>query len=169
MAILFGHCGRHLDAYLDGQLSPKARRRVAQHLSRCETCYADYARRRDLRNELQNTLPLIGTLDQRADFTRMWHSIRTELPRGDRRRYQLQARYGLVVAMLLIMLLVPFTMGHRDLPILLPSRPAPDSTEELGTPTQPVAMATVAVSVTQGHENENATQLPTVPEPSNGN
>jgi anti-sigma factor RsiW len=167
MTIMFGHCRGSLDAYLDGQLTPKARRRVAQHISRCETCYADYARRRDLRDELQRTMPLIGA-DQ-PDFKRMWHAIRVELPRDDRRRTQ--ARYGLAALMLMLSLLIPFTMGHRDIPMVLPSRPAPDSTLEQGTPSQrePVAVATIVVSVTQGHEKEAATQLPTVPEPEHGN
>lgn len=157
------YCQAHLDGYLDGQLTPKARRRVAEHLARCESCYVEYVRRRDLHGELQRTLPLVGQR-QMPDFARTWQAIRVELPHPTYERRRDQARYGLAAVMVMLVLLLPFTMGHRDLP-LLPPRPAPDSTVKSGTPAhlEPIAIATVAV--TQRHDDHTATELPTVPEP----
>jgi anti-sigma factor RsiW len=155
----------HLDAYLDGNLTPKARKRVAQHIGNCEACYAEYARRRDFRNELQRTLPLVGQRQNTIDFDQVWDAIRVELPLSTRRRTH--ARYGLVALMFMLVLMLPFTMGHRAIPMTLPPHPAPDTNEQNTTPaqTETVAVATVVVSVTEGHNAEAATKLPTVPEP----
>lgn len=160
------HCQAHLDAYLDRQLTPKARRRVGQHIARCETCYAEYVRRRDLRDELKRTLPLVGQ-HSAPNFARTWQAVRRDLPHPTYERRRDQARFGLAALMVMLILLLPFTMRHRDLPLILPPRPAPDVSQQGSTPaqTEPVAFATVAASVTQGHESKAATQLPTVPEP----
>ena len=158
------HCQAQLDAYLDGQLTAKARRRVGQHISRCESCYAEYVRRRDLRNDLQQTLPLVGQRNA-PDFARVWQRVRRELPNPTYERRRYQARFGLAALMVMLILMLPFMMGHRDLPMILPPRPAPDLTQQGGTPPQIVPIATVAVSVIQGHETQAATELPTVPEP----
>lgn len=162
------HCQAHIDAYLDNQLSPRARRRINRHLDECADCYAFYAQCRDLRGELQRSLPLVGhTTRQQPDFALMWTAIHAELPPApstlDRERQGY--RYGLVAVMFMLMLLLPFTMGHRDIPMIMPSPPAPDS-QENSTParTQPVAIATVSASVTESHIKP-ATLLPTVPEP----
>lgn len=160
------YCQAHLQAYIDGELSPKARRRISQHLDRCTACYNVYAQRRDLSRELQQAIPLVG---QRGapNFKQMWGAIQAELPQPQPRHFH--ARYGLALLAFTLMLIVPFTMGHRDISRMPPSPPAPELLEKRETPdvTEPVALATVTASITVESELRPATLLPTVPEPRN--
>jgi uncharacterized C2H2 Zn-finger protein len=160
------YCKAHLQAYIDGELTPKSRRRISQHLDRCPACYSAYAQRRDFSRELQQAIPLVG---QRGapDFKQMWGAIQAELPQPQPRFYQ--ARYGLALLAFTLMLIVPFTMGHRDISRMPPSPPAPELLTKHETPdvTEPVAYATVAASITVASEFKPVTLLPTVPEPRN--
>lgn len=158
------YCQAHLQAYMDGELSPKVRRRVSQHLDRCPACYNVYAQRRDFSRELQQTLPLVGQ-QYAPNFKKMWGAIQSELPQPQPRMYQ--ARYGLALLAFTLMLIVPFTMGHRDMSRMPPSPPAPDLLRETPDVTEPVAVATIAASITVESELRPATLLPTVPEPRN--
>jgi len=158
------YCQAHLQAYIDGELSPKARRRVSQHLDRCPTCYNAYSQRRDFSRELQQAIPLVGQ-GGTPHFKQMWGAIQAELPQPQPRLYQ--ARYGLVLLAFALMLIVPFTMGHRKISLTPPSPPAPELLAKYETPdvTEPVMIATIAASITVESEQKSATQLPTVPEP----
>jgi hypothetical protein len=161
------YCQSKIDAYLDSELSPKARRRVVQHLDRCITCYTLYVQRRDLKRELQRALPLIGQRDA-PDFKQMWGTIRSELPHPEaHQRHFLHARYGFVVLAMMLMLVLPLTMAHRDIPLILPSQPAAQSVLMRETPdvTEPFAMATAVASLTVESEYTPATSLPIVAEP----
>lgn len=162
------YCRAHLQAYIDGELSPKARRRIAQHVDRCPTCYNAYILRRDFSRELQQTLPLVG---QRGapDFKQMWGAVQAELPRPAVQPRLYQARYGLALLAFTMMLIMPLTMGHRDISLSPPSPPAPQLLAKYETPdvTEPVAIATVAASLTVESQFKSATLVPTVPEPHN--
>jgi anti-sigma factor RsiW len=158
------YCRAHLQAYIDGELSLKSRRRVSQHLDRCPACYSIYVQQRDLSRELRQSIPMVG---QRGvpDFKQMWGAIQAELPQPQPRLNQ--ARYGLALLAFTLMLIVPFTMGHRDISLMPPSPPAPQLLEKHETPdvTEPAAVATAAASITVESEMKPATLLPTVPEP----
>lgn len=160
------YCQAHLQAYIDGELSPKARRRIAQHIDRCPACYNAYIQRRDFSRELQQAIPLVG---QRGgpDFKQMWGAVQAELPQSQPRLYQ--ARYGMALLAFALMLIVPFTMGHRDISLSPPPPPAPELWAMRETPdvTEPVALATVVASHTVESQVTSATVLPTVPEPHN--
>ena len=153
---------RQIDSYLDKTLNVRARRRLARHLDVCAACYRAYAQRRNLRRDLQGAVVLVGTHYQ-PDFDRMWAAIRTELPQP---HYQTPFRYGLAVLMLLLALLVPFTMGNRDLVRTLPEQPKPQLDPATETPigSQMVAAATLVAPATQAKPFILATP-PTLPEP----
>jgi anti-sigma factor RsiW len=159
-------CRTQLQSYIDGELSLKARVRISRHLDRCPVCYNLYAQKRDFSRELQQVMPLVG---QRGapDFTKMWDAIQSEIPQPQPRFYQ--ARYGLALLAFTLMLIMPFTMEHRDVSLTPPSPPAPALLAQHETPdvTEPVAVATVAASLTVESEFKSVTQLPTVPEPHN--
>src|SRR5436190_927022 len=103
------YCQAHLQAYIDGELSPKARRRIAQHIDRCPACYHTYIQQRDFSRELQQEIPLVGQRNA-PDFKQMWGAVQAELPQSQPRLYQ--ARYGMALLAFTLMLVVPFTMGH---------------------------------------------------------
>lgn len=153
---------RQIDAYLDKRLSPRARRRLARHIDECPACYRAYVQRRELRRELQAGVPLLGRHHQ-PDFDRMWEAVRAELPQP---RHQVSFRYGLAALMLLLALLVPFTMGNRDLMHALPDQPEPNADFITETPPggQAIAAATLAAPNTYENDLELATP-PTLPEP----
>lgn len=150
----------NFDAFLDGTLAPRARRRIARHLDACPACYEAYSRRRDLRRDLQQTIPLVGR-NHTPDFERMWNAVRVEIPRPQSRRTQY--RYGFAALLLLLALLVPFTMGNHELTRAVPVPPVPAievSTETPASADAPELVATVAASSTAPN---NAP--PTLPEP----
>jgi len=154
---------RQIDAYLDKRLSPRARRRLARHIDDCPGCYRAYAQRRDLRRDLQANVPLVGR-HHNPDFDRMWGTIQAELPQP---RYpQMSFRYGLAALMLLLALVVPFTMGNRDLAHTPPDQPQPYTDIATETPPggQAIAAATLAAPATHESDLELATP-PTLPEP----
>jgi anti-sigma factor RsiW len=153
---------RQIDAYLDKTLNMRARRRLARHIDECPSCYRAYAQRRDLRRDLESAVSLVGRHHE-PDFDRMWGTIRAELPQP---RYQTQFRYGLVGLMLLLALLVPFTMGNRDLARHVPDQPKPHTDPATETPvaSQLVAAATEVAPATQAQDLVLETP-PTLPEP----
>ena len=130
------YCRAHLDAYAAGELAPPARRRVAAHLDHCAACYAVYAQRREVVRELQRSLPLLGYANP-PDFGQVWLKVQRELPRGSGHSMQ----YGLAALLLLVLLLVPFTMGHRDIAAALPTQPAPHQLDGDQTPARAPARA----------------------------
>jgi len=172
MALNFLMCRfvqRNLDAFLDGRLSPRARRRLAHHIDTCSACYRVYAQQRDLRRELHAALPLAGH-DHRPDFDRMWGAIRAELPRPQPR--QTQFRYGLVALVLLLTLLTPLTMGNHELTRPVPSQPAPHPDAATETPErtgEPAALSTAVASSATLSVHAQGTTPPTLPEPEQNN
>lgn len=156
-------CQRQMDAFLDGTLAPRARRRLAGHIDECPACYRVYVERRELQRDLQQALPLVGQRDHKPDFDRMWGAIRAELPQPPSQR---PFRFGLVALMLLLALVVPFTMGNRDLARALPDQPRPQLETVAKTPTgsQPVASATL-VAATSHDSNFVFAIPPTQPQP----
>ncbi len=151
-----------LDAFIDAELSPRVRRRVAQHLDRCPHCDRAYRQRRELRRELQQTLPLVGT-HVTPDFAALWVDIRAEIPRKSPPR---KFRYGLVMLLLAMALVTPFTMGNGRVTQVLPDQPVPEAqlaTETGEDVTLPALQATaVAASTRAGWLSDSP---PTMPEP----
>ena len=131
----YRYCKARMTAYLNGELSPGARRRMARYIAECPDCYAEYLRQLDLTRELESRVggfgtPGVGQLD------RIWANIEAEIttpapaPPVRRRR----ARYGLVLLMLLLATLLPWTLGNRNVAFDVPSQPAPELNTGGGTP-----------------------------------
>lgn len=164
MWLICRHTQKNLDAFIDNTLPQRARRRIARHIDLCPTCYQEFVRRRDLRRELQHSLPLVGR-SHAPDFERLWGSIRAELPRSGPR--YMQFRYGLAAFMLLLALLVPFTMGHQELSAI-PQQPSPQTEASTQTPAgtdKPLVVATAIASSTETSSLVEGTSPPTLPEP----
>lgn len=136
------YCRAHLDAYIAGELPPSARWRVAAHLDRCAACYAAYAQQREVVRELRRALPIIGR-GHPPDFEYVWLNAQRELPRSSRDSIQ----YGLAALLLVVLLVVPFTIGYHDIAAALPTQPAPHRLDEDRTPAN---AATQTRTVTAG-------------------
>lgn len=155
------YCRVHLDAYLSGELAPPARRRVAVHLDQCAACYAAYVQRREVARELRRSLPLVG-YSKEPDFGQVWLRVQAEVPQGSSHPVQ----YGLAALLLALMLLVPFTMGHRDVAAALPTQPAPQLIDASQTPARAVAIGSPTAGPTAHTLAAPAAGTPpTMPEP----
>ncbi len=155
------YCRAHLGAYLTGELAAPARRRVSAHLDTCAACYAVYAQRRDLARELGRALPLVGQAAA-PDFAQVWLKVQAEIPRESSHPVQ----YGLVALLLTLLLLAPFTMGHRDVAPVLPTQPAPHLAAADETPARAVSSGdATAAPRASALELPAAGTPPTLPEP----
>jgi hypothetical protein len=118
------------------------RRRVARHLDHCETCYILYQQELDLMGELEGIVPQIG-VGNGANFDRLWSDIQDEIRQPSAPRFQM--RYGLAMMALILVFLVPMTMGNQNLSLTTLPPPAPIAA--LATPdlTAPSKQTTVAL------------------------
>src|SRR5262245_36013180 len=93
-------CQSHLKAYLHGELTPIMRLRVVQHLKQCPRCDALYAAQRDLTQELEFALPLVGQ-PQPRQLRKIWGAIHAEQthPSGVHWRHY-TAHYGFAALLL---------------------------------------------------------------------
>jgi anti-sigma factor RsiW len=115
-----------MTAYLHGELAPRTRQRVTQHIHECPMCYTRYIEERDDQRDLTYFVPLIGREDK-PRYDKMWVSIQADLSRPKQPRYQI--RYGLAALMLMVALLLPWTMGQRSTALAaLPTQPSPELT-----------------------------------------
>ncbi len=69
-------CRSLLPAYIHRELSPRARRRVAAHLSRCNACSAAYIDYLEAARSLKSDIPAVG---REFDRGRGWAAVRARL------------------------------------------------------------------------------------------
>lgn len=158
--------------YVNNDLPPAARRRVARYIDRYPSCYAAYRQQQDAAREMRAALPGVG-LPEKQTLDRMWSAIQDEMQyRPDaRRQSRLEAvlfrlRYGVVGGSMALLLLLPFAFnGNRVAFALSLSQPAP-----LVATVQPseTHTATVVGMLTGVHGRERAVDLtppaPAVPQ-----
>lgn len=128
------YCKANLVAYINGQLSPRARRRIARYIDIDAACYAEYVRQRELARELNHSLPYIGQPDK-PQLDRIWGAIQAEMsPTAPAQRPQphylqvkrANARFGLVSIAFGLVMALPFTLGNSHVSALyVPTPPVP--------------------------------------------
>lgn len=99
------HCRSLLPAYIHRELSPRARRRVAAHLSRCDSCSAVYIDYREVARTLKSDMPAIG---RGFDQGRGWAAVQERLSQptaSPRKRFQ--KRYGAAALLVVAALVLP--------------------------------------------------------------
>ena len=125
------YCQSHLNAYIEGELPLKARRRVARHLDECPTCYHVWLKHRDLSENLERFVPMAGQPGA-PQLQRIWESIEATMqPSSLSRPRHLRMRYGFAMLMMALGLLLPLTLGNRNVPFSVPSQPAPPTAATL--------------------------------------
>ncbi len=125
-------CQKHLVTYVHHELPPKLNRKVAQHLDRCETCYSAYMEQKRLVTELRRSVPVVGN-GRVPSFERFRTAARLESTRRMTSYYPL--RYGMVMVVVTVLLLIPFALGKSNQVFA-------------GPPTQPAPLVRVSVNVT---------------------
>jgi len=115
-------CKFHMTAYLHGELRPKVRQRMTQHIEQCPMCYTVYIQQRDIQRELAYSVPLVGTIGR---YDKMWASIQADMSYPREPRFQI--RFGLVALMLAMALLLPLTLGRQQRALAaVPTQPSPE-------------------------------------------
>lgn len=133
------YCKANLAAYINGQLSPRARRRIARYIDIDAACYAEYVRQRELARELNHSLPYIGQPSQ-PQLDRIWGAIQAEISpitptsSSSSQRptpHYLQVtrantRFGLVGIACSLVMALPLMMGNSNFSALyVPTPPDP--------------------------------------------
>jgi anti-sigma factor RsiW len=120
----------HLPGYIHRELAPELRAQIGAHLDRCVGCYAVYREQRALASELAETIPLVGR--GAPPLERIWNAVQADVRHPKRAviRHD-QARYSLIVLILLAALLIPWS-ARGELSIL-PTPPTPAASSPQGT------------------------------------
>lgn len=123
------YCRSNMVAYLNGELSLRARRRVARYIDSDDVCYVEYLRQRDLQRELTRRIPAIGQ-PEAGQLDRIWSAIQADLnPPRSPATLSLRARYGLLGMAMALLLAMPLTMGNSVAAFNPASQPPPQIAE----------------------------------------
>lgn len=174
----YWYCKLRMVAYLNGELPPVSRQRVARFIDDCPDCYREYVRQRDLRRELTNVLPRFGQPEP-GQLDRIWANIQADMrpnkPTGRTNRY-FQARYGLATLLLVVALVLPYLISGQQVSRAAVTQPTPRTVVQAATnsPDEPVPFAPVTAQpvranyeLTANHQNAiipQAAQTPAPPE-----
>jgi len=122
------YCKSRMVAYVNGELSPKLRRRMAWYIEQYPECYAEYRRQRELRHELTSQLPVVG-IPQAGQLQRLWRVIEGEVSKPTPFITSLQQAmtYGLFVSALVWMVIMMTTLYPSDGTTLVITPPTPDN------------------------------------------
>lgn len=140
-------CRDHLDAYIRGELSKRARRRVAQHLSQCPACYSEYVSYRNLSQDIESSIRRHGQPNQ-AQLGRIWQSIQTDMSHPTPVAGRVDLRFTVAAFILMVTLLLPWSLDTQP-PVAhaLPLPPQP-ALSQTGTPVHVVSATEVIARVT---------------------
>ncbi|MFW5696174.1 MAG: hypothetical protein ACOCXR_00145 [Phototrophicaceae bacterium] len=148
-----------MTAYINGELSLQARRRIGRYIDEDPACYAEYIRQRDLKRELEARLSAFGQAGL-GQLDRIWANVQRELqapvaPMQERRQ---PVRYGLVTLAVVMVMVIPLILGAPPVSPAVATPPQPNERIQVtasaqvtraaqGQPT-PVALATHYIEVT---------------------
>jgi len=119
------YCKARMVAFLNGELSPRSRRRMARFIDECDDCYTEYVRQREIQRNLNSDLRRIGSPD--ADvLSRILVDVKREVfaPRPSPARMSYQ-RYGLATVVVTLMLIFPLLVGQDQRTQSVATQPTP--------------------------------------------
>lgn len=122
------YCKSRMVAYVNGELSPTLRRRMAWYIEKYPECYVEYRRQRELRHELTSQLPIIG-VPQTGQLQRLWRVIEGEVAKPATFILSLPQimTYSLIVITLGWMVILMTTLYPSDGTTLVITPPTPDN------------------------------------------
>jgi anti-sigma factor RsiW len=136
----------HLDAYLHGELPRRARRRVAQHLSECSECYAEYVAHRNLSQDIEAAVRGAAQPNN-AQMSRIWQSIQVDMNRPTPVAHRIDRRITIAAFILMLTLLLPWSLDTQPVAHALPLPPSPAVTQT-STPMRAGSPTEIAVRLT---------------------
>lgn len=171
------YCKSRMVAYVNGELPPAARRRIARYIERYPTCYAEYIRQREAARELHFRLPLVGQ-PERATLDRIWNAVQVELEGSSapqiRRLSQrsvvssslsFRVRYGVLGLVMAVSFALPltFSVNHTAFAVSL-TQPIPMTATGLPTEEkQPVVLIAESTDL-QSVKDQTALPAPALPQ-----
>lgn len=128
----YRYCKARIAAYVDGELSRRARARVARYIDADPACYALYANQRDHVRNLQAEIapPDPSPLQLDRIWTAIQREMNGEIVAPSRTTYTgdltpSQARFGLLGIAITLSMLLPFTLSQQIGAFNIPAQPAP--------------------------------------------
>ena len=163
----YRYCRARMVAFLNEELPPDSRRRVARYIDECPECYQEYICQRDLHKELKRQLPVLGR-PRSAQTSRMWAAIQDEIGlSGTPRGYKCGGiRYGLAALALVIALCLPILLlGDEVAAAVTVTQPTPRDKPETATAdaqidSTQVAIVTLSIDSTGEMSTRNLHQIP---------
>lgn len=151
------YCKSRMVAYVNGELSPKLRSRMAQYIEHYPECYVEYRRQQDLRRELASSIPMMG-IPQKGQLQRLWRVIEGEVAKPATLILSLPQimTYSVASVALVWMVIVMTTLYPSDGTTLVITPPTPDNsvlavkTSNPNRTAQPVAPTFVAIATSDG-------------------
>ncbi|MFN8528204.1 MAG: zf-HC2 domain-containing protein [Anaerolineae bacterium] len=136
MTLSCHQCRKYLTAYVNNELTPRARRRVDQHLNTCRECSSEYLLDRRTAADITDTLARIGVPSERQ-LSEIWASVVDNLTptaapvitrHSTERRLTLghnDLRYGVFALILAFALIAPTMFLQGTVHAQLPDPPTP--------------------------------------------
>lgn len=120
------YCKAKMAAYLNGELSVEAKRKVGRYIDECPACYAEYLRQRELKRYLSVSVPSIGKPDSQQ-LTQIWLGIQTQLnqpvSQPNYLRYLTQVSVVGMLSLSVFFVLMMFDRGDVKAGVVLPAIP----------------------------------------------
>lgn len=139
------YCKSRMAAFINGELPPAARRRVARYMDECPACYEEYLRQKALHQELTSTLPTFGQ-PSTAQLDRIWSAVQQDVFTPSRRRPVYRMRYGLATLALMLALAIPLFLGEGSVRQAAATPPTPARVVSAATTSAPAATSPVATA-----------------------
>ncbi len=154
----YRYCKARMTAYLNGELAPRSRQRMARYIDECPDCYTEYQRQRALVQDLKGYVPAVGR-PQSGQLDRMWANIQSQIGasvNGQSKKRHKQIGFGLV-ALVLVLMLLPWITDNRPV-AAIPSQPAPSVDRAIHNATDPassnIGLAATAVVLNNANETD---------------
>lgn len=120
------YCKTRMVAYLNGELSPEAHRKVSRYIDECPACYAEYVRQRELKRYLSISIPAIGQTNAHQ-INQMWLGVQSQLqqpaPPTRYLRYAMQVSVMAMLSVSIFLALMLFDRGDVRADVVLPAIP----------------------------------------------
>ncbi|MDX1994417.1 MAG: hypothetical protein SF029_18685 [bacterium] len=146
------YCKARMTAFINGELSPKARNRVARLIDECPECYEEYRRARQLQGDLRQQLRRFGQPTS-AQLEGVWRNIQAEMdgkpkaPIRTAHSWRYRASTSAAIIVLLASILLPFMMNSGQTSRASITPPVPPS-RIIATTESPTSQVVAAATLT---------------------
>lgn len=120
------YCKTKMVAYLNGELSVEAQRKVGQYIDECPACYAEYLRQRELKRYLSVSVPSVGKANPQQ-MNQIWLGIQAQIqqpvPPPNYWRYVMQVSVMTMLSITIFLGLIVVDRGEAQADVVLPAIP----------------------------------------------